>query len=246
LFTDADIAYGPQALRRLVAIAQAHDCVLASLMVKLRCDSVAERWLTPAFVFFFQKLYPFAWVNDPRRATAAAAGGCMLVRREALGSAGGLEALRNALIDDCALAALMKRQGAIWLGSTDSVQSMRAYPRFDDFRRMVARSAFAQLRYSALLLVGAVAGMVMTYAAPPLFAVFGRGAAQAEGFIAWALMALAFAPTLRHYRRPAAFGVALPAVAAAYTIFTVDSALQHWRGRGGYWKGRFQASISRV
>ncbi len=246
LFTDADIAYGPRALRRLVAIAEARGCVLASLMVKLRCDSVAERWLTPAFVFFLKMLYPFAWVNDPRRAMAAAAGGCMLVRREALASAGGLEALRNALIDDCALAALMKRQGAIWLGLTERAESLRAYPRLADFRRMVARSAFAQLRYSALLLAGAVAGMLVTYVGPPLFAAFGDGPARAEGFLAWTLMVWAYAPTLRLYRLPAFFGVALPAVASAYTMFTIDSALQYWRGRGGYWKGRFQASMSRM
>ena len=159
LFTDADIAYAPQTLRRLVAIARLRDSVLTSLMVKLRCESAAERWLAPAFVFFFQKLYPFAWVNDPRRDTAAAAGGCMLARREALVAAGGLEAVRGALIDDCALGALMKRQGPIWLGLTEDARSLRAYPTFADFGRMVARSAFAELRYSPLRLAGAIAGM---------------------------------------------------------------------------------------
>jgi hopene-associated glycosyltransferase HpnB len=246
LFTDADIAYDPQTLRRLVGIARSKKSVLVSLMVKLRCESAAERWLTPAFVFFFQKLYPFAWVNDPRRATSAAAGGCMLVRREALASAGGLDGLRNALIDDCALAALMKQQGPIWLGLTENVHSLRAYPTLADFMQMVTRSAFAQLRYSPLFLIGAVVGMVLTYLAPPMFAVFGEGAAQAEGAMAWALMALAFVPALRLYGQPAIFGLALPAVATAYTLFTIDSALQHWRGRGGYWKGRFQASMGRV
>ena len=164
---------------RLVTIARAKNSVLTSLMVKLRCESAAERWLAPAFVFFFQMLYPFAWVNDPRKTTAAAAGGCMLVRREALHAAGGLEAVRGALIDDCALGALMKGQGPIWLGLTESVDSLRAYPTFADFRRMVARSAFAELRYSPLRLAGAIGGMALVYLAPPLFAIFARGAAQA-------------------------------------------------------------------
>ena len=244
LFTDADIAYSPQTLRRLVAIARSTDSVLVSLMAKLRSVSVAERLLAPAFIFFFQKLYPFAWVNDPRSATAAAAGGCMLVRREALAAAGGLETLRDALIDDCALAVAMKRQGAIWLGLTEDVHSLRAHPDVADFGGMIVRSAFAQLRYSTALLIGTIVGMAATYLAPPLFAVFGRGAAQAAGAIAWALMALAYAPMLRFYRQPAVFSVALPAVAAAYTVFTIESAVQHWRGRGGSWKGRYQASTS--
>ena len=169
----------------------------------------------------------------------------MLVRRGALAAAGGLETLRDALIEDCALAAAMKRQGPIWLGLTDIVRSLRGHPDVADFGRMVARTAFAQLRYSPILLVGAVAGMAVTYLAPPLFAVFARGAAQAEGVIAWALMALSFVPMLRFYRQPMIFSVALPAVAAAYTVFTIESALQHWRGRGGNWKGRYQASVSR-
>jgi hopene-associated glycosyltransferase HpnB len=243
LFSDADIAYAPHVLARLVAIARLKNSVLTSLMVKLRCESAAERWLVPAFVFFFQMLYPFAWVNDPKRRIAAAAGGCMLARREALAAAGGLQALRGALIDDCALGALMKRQGPIWLGLTESVHSLRAYPAFTDMRRMVARSAFAELRYSPLRLAGAVAGMALVYLAPPFFAVFARGLAQAAGALAWAMMALALAPTLRLYRRTLAEGLALPAIAAAYVAFTLDSAMQYWRGRGGYWKGRIQAPM---
>ena len=168
LFSDADIAYAPHALARLVAIADAKNSVLTSLMVKLRCESAAERWLVPAFVFFFQMLYPFAFVNDPARGTAAAAGGCMLARRATLDAAGGLEALRGALIDDCALGALMKRQGPVWLGLTESVHSLRAYT-FADFRRMVARSAFAELRYSPLRLAGAVAGMGLDMSGAAVF-----------------------------------------------------------------------------
>jgi hopene-associated glycosyltransferase HpnB len=243
LFTDADIAYAPHALSRLVAIARAKNSVLTSLMVKLRCESAAERWLAPAFVFFFQMLYPFAWVNDPRRTTAAAAGGCMLVRREALHAAGGLEGVRNALIDDCALGALMKGQGPIWLGLTEDAHSLRAYSTFAEFRRMVSRSAFAELRYSPVRLAGAIGGMALVYVAPPLFVIFARGAVQAAGAVTWAMMALALAPMLRLYGRPSIGGFALPAIAAAYVAFTFDSALQYWRGRGGYWKGRFQAPM---
>jgi hopene-associated glycosyltransferase HpnB len=243
LFSDADIAYAPHTLDRLVAIARAKNSVLTSLMVKLRCESSAECWLVPAFVFFFQMLYPFAWVNDFHSRTAAAAGGCMLARRETLAAAGGLEALRGALIDDCALGSIMKRQGPIWLGLTKSVHSLRAYPTFTDFRRMVARSAFAELRYSPLRLAGAVAGMALVYLAPPLLAIFAHGPAQAAGALAWAMMALALTPTLRLYRRPLAGALTLPAVAAAYVAFTLDSAIQYWRGRGGYWKGRIQAPM---
>ena len=243
LFTDADIAYAPHVLSRLVAIAHANKIVLTSLMVKLRCESAAERWLVPAFVFFFQMLYPFAWVNDPPRGTAAAAGGCMLVRLATLRTAGGLEAVRGALIDDCALGALMKGQGPIWLGLTEDVHSLRAYPTFADFGRMVARSAFAELRYSLLRLAGALAGMALVYIAPPLFAIFGRGVAQAAGALTWAMMALALMPTLKLYKRPLIGALALPAIAVAYVAFTFDSALQYWRGRGGYWKGRIQAPM---
>ncbi|SRR5579883_178814 len=244
LFADADIAFAPQALRRLVAIQRSRGAGLTSLMVKLRCESFAERWLTPAFVFFFQMLYPFAWANDPKRRIAAAAGGCMLARRETLAAAGGLESLRDALIDDCALAAAMKKHGPIWLGLTDSARSLRAYPSLADFGRMVSRSAYAELRYSPWRLGGAVAGMALVYLAPPLLAIFARGAAEIAGALAWALMSVAFAPILRFYRRPVVGAPALPAIAATYVGFTVASAWQHWRGRGGYWKGRVQAKAA--
>jgi hopene-associated glycosyltransferase HpnB len=246
LFGDADIAYGPDALRRLIAIALAKSSVLTSLMVKLSCESPAERWLIPSFVFFFQMLYPFRWVNDPDRRTAAAAGGCMLAHREALAAAGGLEALRGALIDDCALGALMKRHGPVWLGLTDQARSMRVYAAFADFRRMVARSAFAELRYSPWRLAGAIGGMCLTYLAPPFLAVFGRGAAQLAGVLAWVTMAVALGPMLRFYRRPLAGGLALPAVAVAYIAFTMESAIEYWRGQGGYWKGRVQAPMRKA
>jgi hopene-associated glycosyltransferase HpnB len=206
----------------------------------LRCESLAERALVPAFIFFFQMLYPFAWINDRERATAGAAGGSMLVRAQALRRAGGIETIRNALIDDCALAAVLKAQDPIWLGLTERVHSIRRYPRFADIRAMVARSAYAQLRYSPLLLLGTLVGMGMTYLAPPLLAFLGAGLARALGLAAWLAMAIAFQPTLRLYRASPLWGLALPAIALCYTLFTLDSALQFARGNGGMWKGRIQ------
>ena len=241
LFTDADIAYAPAALRRLVARAKAGGLVLTSVMAKLNCESFAERALIPAFVFFFQMLYPFSRVNRRTTKIAAAAGGCMLVERRALERAGGIGKIRDALIDDCALAALLKAEGPIWLGLGQDVCSLRAYPRFSDIRRMVARSAYAQLRYSPLLLAATIAGIAETYLAPPLLALFAGHPANLTGAGAWALMALAYLPILRLYRRFPLWAVALPLVAAAYVAFTVDSAYQHWRGKGGLWKGRSQA-----
>jgi hopene-associated glycosyltransferase HpnB len=241
LLTDADIAYDNGVLRRLVARAEARGLVLTSLMVKLRCESLAERALIPAFVFFFQMLYPFAWVNRRGNAMAAAAGGCMLVRSDALLEAGGIEAIRSSLIDDCALGRSMKRQGPIWLGLTESAHSLRPYPNFADIRRMVARSAYDQLNYSPLLLAGTVIAMTLTYLMPPLLAVRGTGFAQAAGVLTWGLMTVSFYPIVRFYRLSALWALALPVIAGCYMLFTLDSALQHWRGRGGFWKGRVQA-----
>ena len=241
LFVDADIVLAEGALRRLASLALTRGAVLASLMVKLRCESPAERWLVPAFIFFFQMLYPFSWVGDAHRKTAAAAGGCMLVDRGALAKTGDFAALRGALIDDCALAAVMKRRGPIWIGLTQDASSLRAYPNLADFGRMVARSAFAQLRFSTLRLVIVMAAMGVVFLAPPLLAVFAHGAPEALGAAAWAIMALVFVPTLRLYGRPAATCLALPAIAAAYMMFTVRSALDFRAGRGGMWKGRVQA-----
>jgi hopene-associated glycosyltransferase HpnB len=246
LFTDADIVYGADALPQLVERALANGFVLTSLMVKLRCKSFAERLLVPAFIFFFQMLYPFAWANDPRRATAAAAGGCMLVRRDALREAGGLAAIRGALIDDCALAKLLKARGPIWIGLTERVHSIRAYPRLADIRRMVSRTAYAQLGYSPLLLAGTIAGLALVYLAPVALSIFADGIAQFLGLFVWLLMALAFRPTLRLYGLSAFWGLVLPAMAAIYMAFTLDSAYQHARGRGGMWKGRAQANVSEL
>jgi hopene-associated glycosyltransferase HpnB len=248
LLTDADIVFAPGALSSVVARAERQGLVLNSLMVKLRCRSFAERLFVPAFVFFFQMLYPFAWVNDPRRATAGAAGGCMLVKREALQAAGGLASIRGALIDDCALANLLKTRGPIALALTDNAHSLRAYPSIGDIRRMVARTAYAQLGYSPLLLAGTVLGLALTYLMPVALALFADGFAQFAGLFAWALMACAFRPILRFYGmsglRSWLWAAALPAIAAMYMAFTLDSAYQHARGRGGMWKGRAQANIS--
>jgi hopene-associated glycosyltransferase HpnB len=246
LFTDADIVYAPDTLARLVSQAQANGLVLNSLMVALRCESFAERAFVPAFIFFFQMLYPFAWVNRPERATAAAAGGCMLVRRDALNAAGGIEAIRGALIDDCALARKLKPQGPIRLSLTQRVHSIRGYATVQDIRRMVARSAYAQLRYSPLLLAGTVAGMALVYLAPVLLTLFGHGVAQALGLLAWALMTVAFLPILGFYRLAPLWAPFLPPIALAYMAFTVDSAYQYARKRGGLWKGRVQSNVNGV
>jgi hopene-associated glycosyltransferase HpnB len=212
-------------------------------MVKLRCVSLAERCFVPAFIYFFQMLYPFAWVNRPHHSLGAAAGGCMLVRPAALRAVGGLGSIRSALIDDCALGAALKTQGPIWLGLTERVASARPYDRIDDIRRMVARSAYAQLGYSPLMLAGCTLGMALTFLAGPLLAVVGTGLPQLLGGVVWAMICISYQPILRFYRRSPLWGLAVPAIALTYMAFTLDSAYQHWRGRGGLWKGRVQAQI---
>jgi len=239
--TDADIAHAPQTLRGLVARAEATQLALVSLMARLQTGTFAERLLIPAFVFFFDMLFPFGRVNDPKRRIAAAAGGCMLVRREALAAAGGIAAIRAEIIDDCALGAALKAQGPIWLGLTRTSVSLRPYLSLGEIGRMVSRSAYAQLRYSPWLLAGTVAGMLLVYAAAPVLAAFGGGWARWLGVGAWALMTISFQPMLRYYRLSPLWGLALPLIGAIYTWFTVDSAIQVWRGRGGMWKGRAQA-----
>ncbi|HEY2049836.1 MAG TPA: glycosyltransferase [Caulobacteraceae bacterium] len=243
LFTDADIAHAPENLTRLVARAEHDGLVLTSLMAKLTVETWAERLMIPAFVFFFDMLYPFAWTNDPRRALAAAAGGCMLVQRAALERAGGVAAIRGEIIDDCALARTMKRQGPIWLGLTQRARSLRPYPDLAAVGRMISRSAYAQLGYSPFILAATVLGMAVVYLAAPFLALFGHGAARILGLAAWIVMAAAFQPMLRYYKRHPAWGAALPAIGALYTVFTLKSALDSWRGRGGMWKGRSQAAV---
>ena len=243
LLTDADIGHSPGNLRRLVAKSEANGLVLASLMVRLHCRTWPERLMIPAFVFFFQMLFPFAWVNNPRRRTSAGAGGCMLVRRQALEAAGGIASVRAEIIDDCALAGRLKLQGPIWLGLTTNAQSLRPYQSLGEIGRMISRSAYAQLGYSPWLLAGTVLGMGLIYLAPPVIALFGHGPARVAALAAWLIMAIAFLPILKLYRRSPLWGFALPLIGALYTGFTVQSALEVWRGRGGMWKGRPQALV---
>ncbi len=244
LFTDADISHDKSNLRRLVARAEAGNLALTSLMARLMVRSGWERLLIPSFVFFFQMLFPFAWVNDPARRTAAAAGGCMLVAREALERAGGLAAIRDNIIDDCALARLVKRHGPIWLGLTRRAQSLRPYASLGDIARMVSRSAYAQLDYSPLLLAGTLTGLAIVFVVPPLLWLV-PGRAQPFSLLAWVVMAVAMQPTLRVYRLWGVWGLTLPFAAALYGGFTLWSAIQHWRGQGGQWKGRIQGPLLR-
>jgi hopene-associated glycosyltransferase HpnB len=244
LLTDADILHARDSVSRLVAHAEANALVLTSLMVKLHCESFAERVAIPAFVFFFQMLYPFSWVNRRPSAVAAAAGGCMLVRPDIIRNAGGMEVVRSALIDDCALAKALKSHGPIWLGLTERVCSIRRYPAFSDIRRMVVRSAYAQLGYSRIGLAATEVAMALTYLVPPFMAIFGSGIERMIGAAAWGLMFLAFQPTLRFYRLSPLWGLALPGIALQYMLFTLDSARQYVQGRGGSWKGRVQANVS--
>ncbi|HYM03470.1 MAG TPA: glycosyltransferase [Stellaceae bacterium] len=242
-FTDADIAHSPDNLRRLIARAEEGNLILVSLMAKLHCESLPERMLIPAFVFFFDMLFPFGWVNRRDRAMAAAAGGCMLVKREAFERAGGTSSIKGEIIDDCALGRGMKRQGPIWLGLTERAVSLRRYD-LGDIWRMVVRSAYAQLHYSPPLLAGTLLGLLVTYGVPPLLAIFSTGESRFIGLAAWLAMAVAFQPMLRFYRRSLLWGPALPAIAAFYAACTLSSAILSWRGRGGEWKGRYQAASS--
>jgi hopene-associated glycosyltransferase HpnB len=241
LLTDADIVYEPDVIAALASRSVTGGYVLNSLMAKLRCESFAERAFIPAFIYFFQMLYPFSWVNDPHRKIAAAAGGCMLLKRDALERAGGIAAIRDALIDDCSLAKVMRAQGPIRLSLTRGVRSIRPSLGISDIHAMVSRSAYAQLRYSPVLLGLTLIGMGLTYWAPPLIAIIGHGTARILAFSAWALMALSFWPTLRFYGLWPIWAPALPAIATGYMAFTLSSALQHVLGQGGRWKGRYQA-----
>ena len=243
--TDADIEHAPDTLRMLVTRGEADGLSLVSLMALLHCETPPERMLVPAFVYFFQMLYPFGQVNRPT-GIGAAAGGCMLVRRTSLEQAGGIAAIRGALIDDCTLGALLKQQGPVWLGLTRRSRSIRPYRGFSPVAAMISRSAYAQLRYSPLLLAGTVLGMALVYLVPPALALFADGLARWLGLVAWAIMAITFQPMLRFYRRSPFWGVALPGIAAFYLGCTMLSAWQHLRGRGGMWKGRAQAAAGQM
>jgi hopene-associated glycosyltransferase HpnB len=252
LFTDADISFAPGSVRELVRAAVADDRALLSQMALLRAEAGWERWMVPAFVYFFAQLYPFRRVGQPRSRTAAAAGGCMLVRRETLAAAGGLGRISGARIDDIALARLLKRPPMVarcWLGFTTQVRSRRPYPRLAGLWDMVARSAYTQLRYSPALLAGVVAGLAWLYLLPPAAGIAGLAALSAgggaaagwcagAGFAGWAVMTVTYVPVLRLYRLSPLRAPGLPVVALLYAAMTVDSARRHHAGRGGEWKGR--------
>lgn len=238
LLTDADIVHAPDTLAWLVSQALAGRFVLTSLMAKLRSESIAERSHVPAFIYFFQMLFPFSWVNRSNSKTAAAAGGCMLIRADALASIGGVASIRNALIDDCSLAAKLKKIGPIWLGLTNRVRSIRPYDTLSDVQKMISRSAYAQLRNSPLLLVGTIVSMAITFVVPPILAVFAAGLPRYLGLATWLAMALSLIPTLRFYRLSPLWSVLLPGIALLYLYYTLNSAYKYLRRRGGQWKGR--------
>jgi hopene-associated glycosyltransferase HpnB len=238
LLTDADIVHQPGHLSSLVCKIERRDLDLVSEMVKLACDSWAERALVPAFVFFFQLLYPFEWVNDGLKATAAAAGGTILIRRRALRRIGGIESVRGALIDDVALAVAVKKGGRIWLGHADLARSMRQYPYVADIWRLISRTAFVQLRNSVPLLALTTLGIVLTWLLPPVFALFGSGTAFWCGLTAWLILSACYLPTLTRFGRSPVWAPFLPFVAAFYLAATVGSAANHYLGRGVAWKGR--------
>ncbi|MFD6418555.1 glycosyltransferase [Streptomyces sp. NPDC060194] len=250
LLTDADIAHGPDSLRALVAAAEAGRHDLVSLMARLRVVTGWERLVVPAFVYFFAQLYPFRWVAGPGRRTAAAAGGCVLLQTAAAERAGVPESIRHAVIDDVALARAVKRGGGrIWLGLADRVDSVRPYPGLAELWRMVSRSAYAQLRHSPALLAGTVAGLVLVYLVPPLSLLAlaaGSPWAAVAGGAAWLVMTATYVPMLRYYRQPLWLAPLLPVTAFLYLLMTVDSALQHHRGRGSAWKGRTYARPPRA
>jgi hopene-associated glycosyltransferase HpnB len=246
LLTDADIVHGPHNLRELVSRGESESYDLVSLMVRLNCRGLWERLLIPAFVFFFFKLYPPRWVADPARRTAAAAGGCMLIRAATLHRIGGIGAIRHQIIDDCALARRVKGVGKVWLGPSAHTRSIREYRSWGAIWDMVVRSAFAQLGYSAPVLLLTVLMLALTYLAPPLLMLSATPVAILCGIAAWLGMSIAFLPTLRAYDTPRSLAPVLPLIALFYVAATITSAVMFWRGRGGYWKGRFQATANDI
>lgn len=242
-FTDADIVHAPDTLVRLVWRAEQRRLDLVSLMVLLQAKSFAERLLIPPFLYFFLKLYPPRWIADNKARMAGAAGGCVLMRRTALGRIGGIGAIRGEVIDDCALARAVKRGGgAIWMGLTRKSVSLRAYQTFGEIRDLIARTAFTQLKYSSLLLVGTLAGMAVTYVAPVVLALYPQPVVWRLGLAAWLLMAVTYLPTVRFYGSSPLWAPFLPVAAAFYSYATCLSAVRYWLGRGGQWKGRSQAA----
>jgi hopene-associated glycosyltransferase HpnB len=241
-FTDADVIHAPDTLLRLVMHAERDKLDLASLMVLLQAKTLPERALIPAFLYFFLMLYPPQWIADDELSTAGAAGGCILLKREALARIGGLAAIRGEVIDDCALARAVKAGGGrVWMGLTRKSTSLRAYGTFAEIRDLISRTAFTQLRYSALLLAGTLAGMFLTYVAPIVLLFAHDSTARTLGFASWLLMSLSFLPTVRFYRLSPLWAPFLPVSALFYTYATWLSAVRYWMGKGGQWKGRAQA-----
>lgn len=243
LLTDADIQHHDSNLKELVTKVETEKLDLVSLMVLLRCQSFWEKLLIPAFVFFFQKLYPFKLANNPRSFVAAAAGGCILINADSLEKIGGLASLKNALIDDCTLARKIKNnQGKIWLGLTGKTISLRPYDSLKSIWDMVARTAFYQLNYSWFLLIGTILGLTLVYLIPPLAIIYGIIAQNTViatiGFVTYFLMVLAYFPTVRLYRISPIWSGCLSAIAFLYSLMTIDSAWKHLQGKGGFWKGR--------
>ena len=238
LFTDADIVHDPRHLSALVAKLLQSRTDMVSEMVRLNCTSLAERALVPAFVYFFQMLYPFRRVNDPRSSAAAAAGGTVLIRREALQRMGGIEAIKSSLIDDVALAREVKKSGPIFLGHSGLAASIRPYPHFADIWHMISRTAFTQLRHSALLLALTLLGLGLVWLLPAAAMLFSHGWRLAAGSLAFGLSAVSYLPTLARYGRSRFWAAALPLIALFYMAATVGSALDYWRGRGARWKRR--------
>src|SRR5664279_2772898 len=241
LLTDADVRHSPENVATLVSVAESRGYDLASFMVKLHCRSLPEKLLIPAFVFFFFMLYPPEWIRNPRRKMAGAAGGCVLIRPKALARAGGIAAIRGQIIDDCALARVVKRSGGkVWLGVTPDTRSLRAYKSFSEIERMIARTAFNQLQHSTLLLLGAIAGLLLIYLLPLALFSSGSRSLALVGAAAYLLMWVTYSPMVRFYRFNATWALTLPFSAAFYMVATVHSAVMYWSGRGGEWKGRAQ------
>ncbi len=242
LFVDADVVHGPETMANLAFIAAQGPYDLVSFMVKLHCESLPERLLIPAFLYFFFMLYPPAWIRDTRRSTAGAAGGCMLVRAETLERAGGLESIRGAVIDDCALARLLKQHGGkLWTGLTDQSQSLRRYETLSHIEHMISRTAFNQLKHSPLLLLCTIVGMVIVYLAPPLLLFTRSRPTIFMGAAAWAAMTITYSTIVRYYYRlNPAWALTLPLAALFYLSATLHSAVKYWSGSGGDWKGRVQ------
>ena len=243
LLTDADIAHHPENLNQLVTKAKTENIDLVSLMVLLRCSSFWEKLLIPAFVFFFQKLYPFAWVNNPQKSIAAAAGGCILISSKSLQKVGGIEVIKAALIDDCSLAKAIKSQNDnIWLGLTKQTISLRPYESLKTIWDTIARTAFTQLNYSVLLLMGTLIGMIIVYMTFISGLVWGIQTHNLRlitiAISTWLLMTVAYIPTIKLYRLRIFWALSLPGVALLYTLMTADSAIKYYQGKGGAWKGR--------